>query len=73
MAHLGKKVYSRELWCLMPFSTIPYVIKFVCDLRSVSGFLRVLWFHPTIKTDSHDIIEIFGIVENGIKHHNSLL
>jgi hypothetical protein len=23
-----------------------------------------------IKTDSHDIIEISGIVENGIKHHN---
>ena len=26
-----------------------YVIKFVSDLQQVSGFLRVLQFHPTIK------------------------
>jgi hypothetical protein len=26
-----------------------YVIKFVSDLRLVSGFLRVLWFPPPIK------------------------
>jgi hypothetical protein len=26
-----------------------YVIKFVSDLRQVSGFLRVLWFPPPIK------------------------
>ena len=34
-----------------------YVIKYVSDLRQVSGFLRVLWF-PTNKTESHDITEI---------------
>jgi hypothetical protein len=26
-----------------------YVIRFVCDLRQVGGFLRVLWFPPPIK------------------------
>jgi len=25
-----------------------YVIKFVIDLRQVCGYLRVVWFHPTI-------------------------
>jgi hypothetical protein len=34
------------------------VIKFVSDLRQLSGFLRVIRFHPPIKTDRHDIIEI---------------
>ena len=28
-----------------------YVMKFVSDLRQVSGFLRVLWFPPTTKTE----------------------
>jgi hypothetical protein len=28
---------------------IHYVIKFVCDLRQVDGFLRALWFPPPIK------------------------
>jgi hypothetical protein len=32
-----------------------YVIKFVSDLRQVSGFL---WVPPPIKTDHHDITEI---------------
>ena len=40
-----------------------YVIKFVIDLRQVSGFLRVLRFPPPIKTDSHDITEILLKVE----------
>ena len=35
-----------------------YVIKFVSDLRQVGGFLRVLWFSPSNKTDRHDITEI---------------
>ena len=26
-----------------------YVIRFVSDLRQVSGLLRVLWLHPPIK------------------------
>ena len=35
-----------------------YVIKFVNDLRQVSGFLWILRFHPVSKTDRHDITEI---------------
>jgi hypothetical protein len=35
-----------------------YVIKFVSDLRQVGGFLRVLQFSPTNKTDRHEITEI---------------
>jgi hypothetical protein len=31
------------------YSIQHYVIKFVSDLRQVSGFLRVLWFPPSIK------------------------
>jgi hypothetical protein len=27
-------------------------------LRQISGFLQVFWFHPTNKTDRHDITEI---------------
>jgi hypothetical protein len=37
----------------------PYVIKLVSDLRQVGGFLWVLRFPPPIKTDHHDINEIF--------------
>jgi hypothetical protein len=39
------------------------VIKFVSDLRQVSGFLGALQFPPSIKTDPHDITEIFLKVE----------
>jgi hypothetical protein len=39
--------------CLSPLKIVSsiqhYVIKFVCDLRQVGGFLRVLWFPPPIK------------------------
>ena len=35
-----------------------YIIKFASDLRQVGGFLRVLQFPPTNKTDYHDITEI---------------
>ena len=38
--------------------SIHYVIKFVSDLRQFSGFLQVLWFPSTYKTDCHDITEI---------------
>ena len=31
------------------YSIQHYVIKFVIDLRQVNGFLRVLWFPPSIK------------------------
>jgi hypothetical protein len=35
-----------------------YVIKFVSGLRQVGGFLRLLRFSSTNKTDHHDITEI---------------
>jgi hypothetical protein len=35
------------------------VIKFVRNLRQVSGFLRVLRFSPPIQTVHHDANEIF--------------
>ena len=35
-----------------------YVIKFVCDLQQVGGFLRVLLFLPPINTDRYDISAI---------------
>ena len=44
-----------------------YVIKFVSDLRQVSGFLRVLRFPPPIKLTA--IRYNWHIVESGIKHH----
>jgi hypothetical protein len=34
------------------YSIQRYVIKFVSDLRQVSGFLQVLWFPPPIKLTS---------------------
>ena len=40
------------------YSIQNYVIKFVNDLRHVSGFLWVLRFPPPIKLTSHDIAEI---------------
>jgi hypothetical protein len=45
------------------------VIKFVSDLRQVSGFVRVLRFPPPIKLT--DTIS-WNIVESGVKHHISL-
>ena len=41
------------------------VIKFVSDLRQVSGFLRVLQFPPPIKPPRYN----WNIVESGVKHH----
>jgi hypothetical protein len=40
------------------YSIQHYVIKFVSDLRLVSGFLRILWFPPPKKSSRHDIAEI---------------
>ncbi len=34
------------------------MIKFVCDLLQVCGFLLVLWFPPSIKNDRYKITEI---------------
>jgi hypothetical protein len=44
-----------------------YVIKFVSDLRQVSGFLRVLRFPPPIKLSPR---YSWNIIESGIKYHN---
>jgi hypothetical protein len=35
-----------------------YVIKFVSDLRQVCGFLWIICFSSTNKTDRHDTTEI---------------
>ena len=43
-----------------------YVIKFVCDLQQVGGFLRVLQFPPLIKLTT---IYNWSIVEGGVKHY----
>jgi len=44
-----------------------FVIQFVSDLRQVDRFPWALRFHPPIKTDHHDIIEIlFKVVLNTI-------
>jgi len=40
------------------YSIQHYVIKFVCDLRQVSGFLLILPISSTNKTDRHNIAEI---------------
>jgi hypothetical protein len=41
------------------YSIQHYVIKFVSDLRQVSGFFQILRFPPPIKLTPHDITEIF--------------
>jgi hypothetical protein len=51
------------------YSIHHYVIKFVSDLRQVGGFLQVLRFFPTNKTDRHDITEILlKVALNTIKY-----
>ena len=40
------------------------VIKFVSDLRQVGGFLGILRFSSTNKTDRHDITEIITFPEH---------
>ena len=48
-----------------------YVIKFVSDLRQVGGFLRVIRFPPTNKTDRTDITEmLLKMALNTIKQTN---
>jgi hypothetical protein len=45
-----------------------YVIKFVSDLRQVSGFLLVHRFPPSMKTNHHNITEILlKVTLNSIK------
>jgi len=44
------------------------LIKFVIDLRQVRGFLRVLRFSPTNKTNRHNITEI--LLKVTFKHLN---
>jgi hypothetical protein len=45
-----------------------YVIKFVSDLRQVSGFQQVA-VSSINKTDRHDALYSWNIVESGITHH----
>jgi len=40
------------------YSKQHYVLKFVIDFRQFGGFLRVLRFPPTNKTDRYDITDI---------------
>jgi hypothetical protein len=47
-----KVVSSNPAHGVVYYSTQHYVIKFVSDLRQVSGFLRVLQFSPPIKLTS---------------------
>jgi hypothetical protein len=51
------------------YSIQHYVIKFVSDMRQVSGFLQVLWFPPPIKLTPPRYNS--NIVESGVKHHKS--
>ena len=44
-----------------------YVIKCVCNLRQVGGFLRVVRFSPQIKLTAW---YNWNIVERGVKHYN---
>jgi hypothetical protein len=47
--HITSKVVSSNLVHGEVYSMQHYVIKFVCDLRQVGGFLWVLWFLLPIK------------------------
>ena len=49
--------FDSSSWCEVNLIQ-HYVIKYVSDLRQVSGYLRVLKNSSTNKTDSHDITEI---------------
>jgi hypothetical protein len=40
------------------YSIQHYVIKFVSDLRHVSGFPRVLWFPPPIKPRAEILLNV---------------
>jgi hypothetical protein len=46
---LAQKNFFGPAKGLLSFQALHYVIKFVSDLRQVSGFLRVLRFPPPIK------------------------
>ena len=52
-------MYKRMSRSCKVYSIQHYVIKFIGDLRQVGGFLWALWFPPPIKTDHHDIAEIW--------------
>jgi hypothetical protein len=54
----GFMVLNAEFESQSGWGVQHYVIKFVSDLRQVSGFLRVLLVSSINKTDCHDITEI---------------
>ena len=47
-----------------------FVHKFISDLRQVGGFLPGTPVSSTNRSDRHDILGIWNIVESGVKHHN---
>ena len=51
-------------WFFVLFCFVFVFLDFFC------GFLRLLLFSSTNKTDHHDIAEFRNIVESGYKHHN---
>jgi hypothetical protein len=58
--HISIKVVSSNPTHGKVYSIQQYVIKFVNDLLQGGGvFFLVLWIPPSIKTDPHDIIEIY--------------
>ena len=61
---LWVRIRSNEVYSIQH-----YVIEFVSDLRQVGGFLRVLRFSSTNKTDLYDRYN-WNIVESGVKYHN---
>ena len=64
--HITTNVVSSNLAQGDVYSVQHYVIKFVGDLRQVSGYLRVLWFPPSIKlTPQYN----WNIVDSDVKHH----
>ena len=56
------------------YSLQHFAMKFASDLRQVGGFLRVLWFSPSIKlSDCHDITEILlKVALSPISHTHTL-
>ena len=64
------------LWILNPaqasdvYSIQHYVIKLICDLQQVGGFLRVLQYPPPIKLTMtmHAYMYNWNTVEKGVKH-----
>jgi hypothetical protein len=66
-----KKYYTQNVnhpWRCLPYSVQPHLIKFVSDLRQVSGFLVLLQFPLPIKNWLPQYNPFnYNMVENGVK------